>query len=117
VTPAAGPVNHTRAASRTRGPGATRSPRPHTSIAHYSSAEAVPIITPNQQRPCIMNDRKTISIMKACELDGVSRRTIYNWIASGKVEYIRTAGGSVRIFVDTLWRQPARTDLTSKEAS
>ena len=53
-----------------------------------------------------MNDRKTISIMKACELVGVSRRTIYNWIASGKVEYIRTAGGSVRIFVDTLWRQP-----------
>ena len=53
-----------------------------------------------------MNDRKTISIMKACELVGVSRRTIYNWIASGKVEYIRTAGGSVRIFVDTLWREP-----------
>jgi excisionase family DNA binding protein len=67
-------------------------------------------------------DRKTISIMKACELVGVSRRTIYNWIASGKVEYVRTAGGSVRIFADTLWREPARTpdltrDLTSKEAS
>ena len=53
-------------------------------------------------------ERKTISIMKACELVGVSRRTIYNWIASGKVEYVRTAGGSVRIFVDTLWREPAR---------
>jgi len=65
-----------------------------------------------------MVERKTISIMKACELVGVSRRTIYNWIAGGKVEYIRTAGGSVRIFVDTLWRQPARTsDLTRKEAS
>ncbi len=51
-------------------------------------------------------DRKTISIMKACELVGVSRRTIYNWIASGKVEYVRTAGGSVRIFADTLWREP-----------
>ena len=55
-----------------------------------------------------MIDRKTISIMKACELVGVSRRTIYNWIASGKVEYVRTAGGSVRIFVDTLWREPGR---------
>ena len=54
----------------------------------------------------MMIDRKTISIMKACELVGVSRRTIYNWIASGKVEYVRTAGGSVRIFVDTLWREP-----------
>ena len=60
-------------------------------------------------------DRKTISIMKACELVGVSRRTIYNWISSGKVEYVRTAGGSVRIFVDTLWREPdgASAPLTS----
>jgi excisionase family DNA binding protein len=55
-------------------------------------------------------ERKTISIMKACELVGVSRRTIYNWLSSGKVEYVRTAGGSVRIFVDTLWRDPNRTD-------
>ena len=63
-------------------------------------------------------ERKTISIMKACELVGVSRRTIYNWIAGGKVEYVRTAGGSVRIFVDTLWRQPSRSsELTSKEVS
>lgn len=51
-------------------------------------------------------DRQTISIMKACEVVGVSRRTIYNWIAGGKVEYVRTAGGSIRIFVDTLWREP-----------
>jgi excisionase family DNA binding protein len=62
-------------------------------------------------------ERRAISITQACESVGVSRRTIYNWIASGKVEYIRTAGGSVRIFVDTLWRQPGRNDLTSKEAS
>ena len=59
-------------------------------------------------------DRKTVSIMKACELVGVSRRTIYNWISSGKVEYVRTAGGSVRIFADTLWRQP---DATASERS
>ena len=44
--------------------------------------------------------------MKACELVGVSRRTIYNWMAGGKVEYVRTAGGSVRIFADSLWRAP-----------
>jgi excisionase family DNA binding protein len=52
-------------------------------------------------------ERKTISIMKACELVGVSRRTIYNWISGGKVQYVRTAGGSVRIFEDTLWRDGA----------
>ena len=47
--------------------------------------------------------------MKACEAVGVSRRTIYNWISAGKVEYVRTAGGSIRIFADTLWREPSTT--------
>lgn len=51
-------------------------------------------------------ERKTVSIPRACELVGVSRRTIYNWIAGGKIQYVRTAGGSVRIFADTLWREP-----------
>jgi excisionase family DNA binding protein len=58
-------------------------------------------------------DRQTLSIMKACEVVGVSRRTIYNWISAGKVEYVRTAGGSIRIFADTLWRDagaPARPE-------
>jgi excisionase family DNA binding protein len=57
-----------------------------------------------------MLERTTVSIPRACELVGVSRRTIYNWIASGKVQYVRTAGGSVRIFADTLWRDPARAN-------
>jgi excisionase family DNA binding protein len=54
----------------------------------------------------MLPDRKTVSIPRACELVGVSRRTIYNWIAGGKIQYVRTAGGSVRIFADTLWREP-----------
>lgn len=58
-------------------------------------------------------ERKTISIMKACELVGVSRRTIYNWLSSGKIEYVRTAGGSVRIFVDTLWRDPQKAERSA----
>jgi excisionase family DNA binding protein len=57
----------------------------------------------------MMLDRETVSIPRACELVGVSRRTIYNWIADGKVQYVRTAGGSVRIFADTLWRDPDTT--------
>ena len=55
-------------------------------------------------------DRQTLSIMKACEVVGVSRRTIYNWISAGKVEYVRTAGGAVRIFEDSLWRRPEASD-------
>jgi excisionase family DNA binding protein len=61
-------------------------------------------------------ERKTISIMKACELVGVSRRTIYNWLSAGKIEYVRTAGGSVRIFVDTLWREPNKSDRATVDA-
>ena len=60
-------------------------------------------------------ERKLISIMKACELVGVSRRTIYNWLSSGKIEYVRTAGGSVRIYVDTLWRDANNGDRPAVE--
>ena len=62
-------------------------------------------------------DRQTLSIMKACEVVGVSRRTIYNWISAGKVEYVRTAGGSIRIFADSLWRPStdAQGDLAKAE--
>ncbi len=51
-------------------------------------------------------ERRAISITQACESVGVSRRTIYNWMSAGKVQYVRTAGGAVRIFEDTLWRAP-----------
>ncbi|TAK15526.1 MAG: helix-turn-helix domain-containing protein [Acidobacteria bacterium] len=60
-------------------------------------------------------DRETVSIPRACELVSVSRRTIYNWISSGKVQYVRTAGGSVRIFADTLWRDPAAVSPKGEE--
>ena len=59
-------------------------------------------------------ERQTLSIMKACEVVGVSRRTIYNWMAGGKVQYVRTAGGSVRIFADSLWRTPQETNNNSQ---
>ena len=62
-------------------------------------------------------ERQTLSIMKACEAVGVSRRTIYNWISAGKVEYIRTAGGSIRIYADTLWRDASRTRSFSSHDS
>ena len=62
----------------------------------------------------MLAERKTVSIPRACELVGVSRRTIYNWMASGKVEYLRTAGGAVRIFSDSLWRVPERAPVRGR---
>jgi excisionase family DNA binding protein len=55
--------------------------------------------------------------MKACEVVGVSRRTIYNWMAGGKIEFVRTAGGSVRIFADSLWRSPEPAGVDSREST
>lgn len=54
-----------------------------------------------------ITDRPNVSIAKACELAQVSRRTIYNWINAKKVEFKRTAGGSIRIYTDTLFRDGA----------
>lgn len=47
---------------------------------------------------------KMVTIKQAQERAGVSRRTIYNWMDSGKIQFVRTAGGHRRIFEDTLWR-------------
>jgi excisionase family DNA binding protein len=52
--------------------------------------------------------RNTVSILQAKAAAGVCRRTIYNWLRSGRLEYVRTAGGSVRIFEDSLFRTPVR---------
>lgn len=56
--------------------------------------------------------RPTVSIMQACERAGVSRRTIYSWMAAGKLEYRRNAGGAVRIIEASLWKStPPGGDL------
>lgn len=46
-----------------------------------------------------------LTVMAAAAHASVSRRTIYNWIAAGKLAYIRTAGGSIRIDAASLFRE------------
>jgi len=50
--------------------------------------------------------RATVNVTQALARCQISRRTLYNWLAAGKVEYVRTAGGAVRIFEDSLFRAP-----------
>jgi excisionase family DNA binding protein len=38
----------------------------------------------------------------AAELLGVSRRTIYNRIREGRLQTIRTLGGSLRVLIDSV---------------
>lgn len=54
----------------------------------------------------LIDPTQTVSIARAAEITQVSRRTIYSWLASGKLKFIRTAGGSIRIYTDSLWREP-----------
>lgn len=61
----------------------------------------------NSLAPPTISQRPIVTIKEACALTHVSRRTLYNWMESGKVTYIRTAGGGRRIYADTLWmREP-----------
>lgn len=57
----------------------------------------------------------SVSIDKAGELLGVSRRTIYNRIRDGRLQTIRTLGGSQRVTVESLGlraQQPAGASAT-----
>ena len=52
--------------------------------------------------------RLTVNIAQACAIARVCRRTVYYWLEAGKVEYIRTAGGKIRIYADSLFRPDRR---------
>ncbi len=43
---------------------------------------------------------RSVSLDHAAERLGVSRRTIYNWIREGRLQTIRTLGGSQRVVID-----------------
>ena len=45
---------------------------------------------------------RSVTIDQAAEILGVSRRTIYNRIREGKLQTIRTIGGSQRVLVSSL---------------
>ena len=50
-------------------------------------------------------DRRKVNTVKAAEIAGVTTRTIYNWMRLGAIEYVKTPGGGVRIYADTLLRR------------
>ena len=45
---------------------------------------------------------RSVSLDHAAELLGVSRRTIYNRIRNGRLQTIRTLGGSQRVLIDSV---------------
>lgn len=57
--------------------------------------------------------RESVTIFQAMDIVGVSRRTIYNWMQSGKIETYRTAGGRIRIIRESLWRRGSNEEVRS----
>lgn len=47
-------------------------------------------------------EHHAVPIFKACELAGVSPSTMFEWIATGRVEFVRSRSGSMLIVVGTL---------------
>jgi excisionase family DNA binding protein len=45
---------------------------------------------------------RSVSLDHAAEILGVSRRTIYNRIREGRLQTIRTMGGSQRVLLDSV---------------
>jgi excisionase family DNA binding protein len=45
---------------------------------------------------------RSVSLDHAAELLGVSRRTVYNRIREGRLQTIRTLGGSQRVLLDSM---------------
>jgi excisionase family DNA binding protein len=54
---------------------------------------------------------RSVSLDHAAELLGVSRRTIYNRIREGRLQTIRTLGGSQRVLLDSV--QDSRGDAST----
>jgi excisionase family DNA binding protein len=63
---------------------------------------------------------RSVSLDHAAELLGVSRRTIYNRIRDGRLQTIRTLGGSQRVLLDSVQddrSSHSAADMTSRSHS
>ena len=58
---------------------------------------------------------RSVSLDHAAELLGVSRRTIYNRIREGRLQTIRTLGGSQRVLLESV--QEIRGDVPTRAES
>ena len=58
---------------------------------------------------------RSVSLDHAAELLGVSRRTVYNRIRDGRLQTIRTLGGSQRVILDSVQEDRSHTaDMPSR---
>ena len=58
-----------------------------------------PVLAGSEVEPRI---GRSVSLDHAAQLLGVSRRTVYNRIRDGRLQTIRTLGGSQRVLIDSV---------------
>ncbi len=56
-----------------------------------------------------------VSISKASEVAGVSRKTIYQWIDKGLVSTVRSSSGRLRVCFSSLFSPSSKKDRESLE--
>ena len=56
---------------------------------------------------------RSVSLDHAAEILGVSRRTVYNRIREGRLQTIRTLGGSQRVLVDSVHDMLAQSPIAA----
>jgi excisionase family DNA binding protein len=54
--------------------------------------------------PCCTKPVELASVHEASEISKVSRKTIYNWISQEKIHAYETAGGQIRVCLESLIR-------------
>ena len=76
------------------------------------------MFTPNPESPVVeARLGRSVSIEQAAQLLNVSRRTIYNRIRDGRLQTIRTIGGSQRVLVESLYHVGFRPQPYSSSPS
>lgn len=60
---------------------------------------------------------RSVSLDHAAELLGVSRRTIYNRIREGRLQTIRTLGGSQRVLLDSVQDVRGQPELAVRRSA
>jgi excisionase family DNA binding protein len=60
---------------------------------------------------------RSVTIDRAAQLLGVSRRTVYNRIKDGRLLTVRTHGGSQRVLIVSLQQLAADGGMTFREAA
>jgi excisionase family DNA binding protein len=73
----------------------------------FLSAEFAMETTQNlTSSPALPQLGRSVTIERAAEILGVSRRTVYYRISEGVLQTVRTRGGSQRVMVESLLGQP-----------